>query len=137
MTLLTPTIVELLRSAPMCQIATLLPDGSPHLTQTWIDTDDTRVLINTVVGYRKVANIERDPRIALTIQMPSNPSLYIALRGIVSAQTTTGAKDHIEMLAHRYLGGPYPYGGPGQQRLLLTVTVTHLLHSPFPNKDRP
>jgi PPOX class probable F420-dependent enzyme len=136
MTLLTPPIIELLLSAPIAQMATLLPDGAPHLTQVWIDTDGTNVLINSVVGYRKVANIERDPRVALTVQLPSNPALYVSLRGVVSAHTTDGAAEHIDKLAHRYVGGPYPFGSPTQQRLLLTVHVSHILHSPFATKER-
>ncbi len=36
--------------------------------------------------------------------------------------TTDGAADHIEKLAQRYLGGPYPwFGGRDQVRLLLTI----------------
>jgi hypothetical protein len=36
--------------------------------------------------------------------------------------TTDGAAEHIEKLAQRYLGGPYPwYGGRDQTRLLLTI----------------
>jgi len=36
--------------------------------------------------------------------------------------TADGAADHIEKLAQRYLGGPYPwYGGRDQTRLLITI----------------
>ncbi len=36
--------------------------------------------------------------------------------------TGDGAAEHIEKLARRYLGGPYPwYGGRDQERLLLTI----------------
>jgi hypothetical protein len=28
-----------------------MPDGSPRLTQTWVDTDGDHVLINTVEGF--------------------------------------------------------------------------------------
>ena len=36
--------------------------------------------------------------------------------------TEDGAADHIEKLAQRYLGGPYPwYGGRDQTRLLITI----------------
>jgi PPOX class probable F420-dependent enzyme len=135
MTLLTSPMVDLCRRAPMCQIATLCPDGMPHLTQTWVDTNGTDVLINTVVGYRKARNVSRDPRVALTMQLPENPSLYLALQGLVRAQTTDGGGEHINELAQRYLGRPYPYGHPGQQRLILTIEITRILQTPFPNQD--
>ena len=47
-------------------MATTVPDGSPQLTQTWVDTDGVHVLINTVRGHQKARNIERDRRVALT-----------------------------------------------------------------------
>jgi len=44
------------------------------------------------------------------------------VRGRVVNVTADGAADHIEKLAQRYLGGPYPwYGGRGQRRLLITI----------------
>jgi hypothetical protein len=46
----------------MDPVSTLMPDGSPQLTQTWVDTDGEHVLINSVAGFQKIRNIERDPR---------------------------------------------------------------------------
>lgn len=115
-------IVDLLRRPSLCYLATTMPDGSPQLTQTWVDTDGTDVLINTVVGYQKARNVERDPRVAVAVSDPADLSRYHAIRGRVVRATTDGAAEHIEVLAQRYLGGPYPwYGGRGQTRLLLTI----------------
>ena len=51
-----------------------------------------------------------------------NAGLPYAVRGRVLSVTADGAADHIEKLAQRYLGGPYPwYGGRGQRRLLITI----------------
>jgi PPOX class probable F420-dependent enzyme len=116
-------LVELLRGTATCYITTIMPDGSPQVTQTWADTDGDDVLINTVVGYQKVKNVQRDARVALALSSTANPSRYFEVRGVVTETTTSGAEEHIEALAQRYLGGPYPrYGGPGQQRLLLRVS---------------
>jgi len=60
-------LVALLRQASPCFISTSMPDGSPQLTQTWVDTDGTHILINTVDGFQKVKNIERDPRVAVAV----------------------------------------------------------------------
>jgi PPOX class probable F420-dependent enzyme len=99
-----------------------MPDGSPQLTQTWVDTDGEHVLINSVAGFQKIRNIERDPRVALTVSDPEKPHRYFAVRGRVLTVTEDGAADHIEKLAQRYLGGPYPwYGGRDQTRLLITI----------------
>jgi PPOX class probable F420-dependent enzyme len=99
-----------------------MPDGSPQLTQTWVDTDGRHILINSVRGHQKINNIERDPRVALNVSDGNRPSRYYAIRGRVLSVSTDGAVEHIEKLAHRYLGGPYPwFGGRDQVRLLLTI----------------
>src|SRR6201986_235878 len=105
-----------------------MPDGSPQLTQTWVDTDGAHILINTVDGFQKVKNIERDPRVAVAVSDATNLSRSYAVRGEVLNLTTDGAADHIEQLAQRYLGTPYPwYGGRDQTRVLLTIEA-HKIH---------
>ena len=121
--MLPPELLTLLRGASPCYVATLMPDGSPQMTQTWVDTDGENVVINTVVGYQKDRNVARDPRVAVNISDPDNPSRYFEVRGRVTRATTDGGAEHIEALAQRYTGGPYPwYGGRDQQRLVLTIT---------------
>jgi PPOX class probable F420-dependent enzyme len=115
-------LLTLLRAPSPCYIATLMPDGAPQLTQTWVDTDGTNVLINTVMGNQKTKNLKLDDRVAVTVEDATNPSRYYWVRGRVVNTTTDGARDHIEGLAQRYLGTPYPwYGGRDQVRVLLTI----------------
>jgi PPOX class probable F420-dependent enzyme len=122
-------LVELLRQASPCYIATLMPDGSPQMTQTWVDTDGEHVLINTVQGFQKDRNVTRDARIALNVSDPANPSRYYEVRGRVTGSTSEGGAEHIEALAQRYLGGPYPwYGGRDQTRIILTITADKIHH---------
>jgi PPOX class probable F420-dependent enzyme len=126
---LPPALIVLLRHASPCFISTVMPDGSPQMTQTWVDTDGSHILINTVEGFQKVRNIRRDPRVAVAVSDPSNPSRYYSVRGEVLSVTSDGAAEHIEQLAQRYLGAPYPwYGGRDQTRLILTIEP-HKMHS--------
>ena len=119
---LPPELLSLLRSPSPCYVATTMPDGSPQLTQTWVDTDGEHILVNTVQGFQKARNVERDPRVAVSVSDPAHPSRYYAVRGRVVSATTEGAAEHIETLAQRYLGAPYPwFGGRDQVRLLLTI----------------
>ena len=105
-----------------CYLATTMPDGSPQITQTWVDTDGENVLINSVAGFQKIRNIERDPRVALTVSDPKNPFSYYQVRGRVISVSAEGGPEHIEKLARRYLGTAYPwYGGRDQTRLILTI----------------
>jgi PPOX class probable F420-dependent enzyme len=115
-------LLDLLSQPSPCFVATVMPDGSPQMTQTWVDTDGTNILVNTVAGFQKVRNMERDARVALNVADPGDVSRYFAVRGRVVSITADGAAEHIEQLAQKYLGGPYPwYGGRDQVRLLVTI----------------
>jgi hypothetical protein len=68
--------------------------------------------------------------VAIGIADPGAPSRSWALRGSVVSATTDNAREHIDKLAMKYLGRPYPgFGGGEQQRVLLTVKVDRL-HTP-------
>lgn len=120
-------LIVLLRQPSPCFLSTVMPDGSPQLTQTWVDTDGEHVMINTVRGHQKLRNIQRDPRVAVNICDSSRPSRYYAVRGQVIGTTTKGGAEHIEALAQRYLGTPYPwYGGRDQIRVILTIRADRI-----------
>jgi PPOX class probable F420-dependent enzyme len=119
---LTEPLLELLRAPSTCYLATIMPDGSPQLTQTWVDTDGEHVIINTVQGFQKVRNIERDDRVALTVSDAKQPTRYLQVRGRVVKLTTEGGAEHIDKLSMKYTGTPYPwYGGRDQVRVILTI----------------
>jgi arabinogalactan endo-1,4-beta-galactosidase len=50
-------------------------------------TDGENVVVNTVQGYQKARNVERDPRVAVSVSDPANPSRYHTVRGRVTAAT--------------------------------------------------
>jgi PPOX class probable F420-dependent enzyme len=111
--------VELLKGPNPCFITTLMPDGSPQTTETWVDTDGEHVVINTVQTHQKLSNIQRDSRVSVAVCDAGDPSRYFAVRGRVTNLTTEGGAEHIELLAQRYTGGPYQwYGGRDQGRRL-------------------
>jgi PPOX class probable F420-dependent enzyme len=121
-------LLTLLRRPALCFLATRMPDGSPHLTQTWVDTDGTHILINSARGFQKIRNIERDPRVAVNIVDPDRPVRYFGIRGRVVDISTEGAAEHIETLAMHYTGAPYGwYRGPDQIRLILTIAADRII----------
>lgn len=132
MTTLPDKLLDLLHKPSPCFIATIDPDGSPQLTETWVGTDGEHILINTVEGFRKVRNIERDPRVSVIVADPANPSDYFSVKGRVVDVTPKGGAEHIEELARKYLGGPYPwFAGRDQVRVILTVEVEKIIHAPW------
>ncbi|MFI9273265.1 PPOX class F420-dependent oxidoreductase [Kitasatospora sp. NPDC052896] len=119
---LSEELLTLLRSRGICYLATSMADGSPQVTQTWVDTDGEHVLINSVQSHVKTRNIGRDPRVAVAVSDPANPSRYFQVRGRVVEVRTEGAVEHIEALSRRYLGTAYPwYGGRDQVRVIFVI----------------
>jgi PPOX class probable F420-dependent enzyme len=114
---------DLLGSKPtFAQLATLNPDGSPQVTPVWIDYDGSNLLVNTAKGRVKTRNLEREPRVALSIQDPENPYRYLGVQGRVTTMTEEGADAHIDKMAKKYLGkDTYPFRQPGEVRVLVAI----------------
>ena len=124
-------LVALLRTPALCYVATVMPDGSPQLTQTWVDTDGEHVVINVVEGMQKARNFERDTRVAVAVSDPANPIAFSQIRGRVISMTSVGGEESIEALAHKYTGKPYAwYGGKKQTRLIVTIEAEHISSVP-------
>jgi PPOX class probable F420-dependent enzyme len=113
---------ELLRGRNFCIVSTLRADGSVQSVPVWVDVEDGRPLLNTLERRSWPQNLERDPRITLTVPNWENPYEWLAVRGRVGERTHEGANAHIDALAHKYLGvDEYPGREPGEQRVILRV----------------
>jgi PPOX class probable F420-dependent enzyme len=113
---------ELLRGKNFCHVATLRADGTVHGVPVWVDVQDGRPVLNTAEGRAWPRNLERDPRVTLTVQNLENPYEYVTIRGRVTQRTREGADAHIDALAGKYLGkDEYPYRQPGEERVIIRV----------------
>jgi PPOX class probable F420-dependent enzyme len=74
----------------------------------WVDADDDHILINTETGRQKFTNVQRDPRVCVAVYDASNPYRYSEIRGrVVGTVTGAEAREHIDRLSEKYMGGPY------------------------------
>lgn len=122
---------DLFEKATFAHLATLLPDGAPHVTPVWVDydVDTNRLLVNTERGRRKEKNARKDSRVAISMTDPDNPYRMLSVRGAVDEITTDGAREHIDELAQRYMGEE-TYPNPIQtERVIISIEPTHV--SPF------
>ncbi len=121
---LSPGLQKLLKEKAYCEIATLMPDGSPQITQIWVDTDGEYILINSTENRQKTRNVRRDPRVAVNVVDPGNAWRVASIRGRVVDITTDGADAHIDQLAQKYLGvQTYPYHNPQETRIILKIAA--------------
>lgn len=105
-------------------LATLMPDGSPQISPTWVDVDEGKnsIIINTAKGRVKQKNVTRDPRVAVAIVDRNNPYKVALIRGRVIEQTTEGADAQIDKMAKKYLGAEkYPFRNSSEKRVLLKI----------------
>ena len=115
-------LLDLLSRPSPCFIATIMPDGSPQLTQTWVSTDGVHILINTPDHSQKARNVAREPHVAVNVVDPDNTMRYFAVRGRVIATTTEGGEENINEISGKYLGRPYPnFSGRPETRMIMTI----------------
>jgi PPOX class probable F420-dependent enzyme len=104
---LSPAAVELLASDAVASVVTLDPDGTPHISAAWVDLEDGEIVFGTLPDQRKLHNLRRDPRIALTIQSDVVNAWglreYLVVNGTARI-TEGGAADLLQDLAHTYIG---------------------------------
>jgi PPOX class probable F420-dependent enzyme len=113
---------ELLKDKNFCNVATLRSDGSVHAVPVWVDVKDGQPLLNTAEGRAWPRNLERDPRVTLTVQNMQNPYEYLEVRGRMAERTHEGADEHIDQLAKKYMGvDEYPLRQPGEQRVIIRI----------------
>jgi PPOX class probable F420-dependent enzyme len=115
-------IRELIEEPNFCFVATLRADGTPHVTPVWVDHDGDTILLNSAKGRAWPANLERDPRVTLTIPNRDNQYEYVSIRGHLDAFVEEGADAHIDKLAKKYLGqDTYPYRQAGEERIIVRI----------------
>jgi PPOX class probable F420-dependent enzyme len=120
-----PSIAKLFEGKNFAFIATLMKDGSPQVSPTWVDIDrnNNTILVNTAKGRIKYRNVSRDPRVAISLIDLSNPYEMVTVRGrVVEHIKGKDADEHIDKLAMKYLGKEkYPRRRPGEERVLLRI----------------
>jgi len=117
--------IALLRTTALAHVATVNRDGSPHLTLVWVDVEDGHLVFNTAFGRQKTRNLERDARIAVSVQDPEHPRQYLAVHGTATL-IRDGANELINRLSIKYSGRAYSIP-EGQERVTVRVTAERIV----------
>jgi PPOX class probable F420-dependent enzyme len=106
-------------------LATILPDGRPHLTVVWVKRDGDDLLVSTTANRQQGKNMARDPRVTLVVSAPDNPYLYVEIRGNVSLTPDPG-RELPDELSRKYTGQDYLTFNPASvndgARLIARIT---------------
>ncbi len=99
-------IRNLIASGHPAHLVTLNHDGSPQVTLVWIGLDGDEVVAGHLPRNRKVMNIERDPRVAISLETNTKSSMglteYAVLYGEARIQEG-GAPELLQKLAEVYI----------------------------------
>jgi PPOX class probable F420-dependent enzyme len=105
--LLTDDVRQALTSGRLAHLVTLDDEGGPQITIVWVGLEDDEIVAGHMRAWRKVRNIRRDPRVALSLETGGKSKrgldnyLVVYGRGRV---TEGGAPELLQRLAHVYMG---------------------------------
>lgn len=118
---------DLLESKQLIVMATVNDDGTPQTSPVWFVFRNGILEINSAKGRKKDKNMRARPKFSGTVVDPGNPYRYVELRGDIFEITEEGGDEHIDFLAHRYLGvDKYPYANAAETRVIYKIRPTHV-----------
>jgi PPOX class probable F420-dependent enzyme len=128
---LPPEARAVLESDELAHLVTLNRDGSPQVTCVWVGLDGDEIVCGHLGRHQKVRNIERDPRVVLSIETRNMNQIglreYLVAHGRARIQEG-GAPELLQELAYTYIGPdvdfpPMPDPPPG---FVTRITVERL-----------
>jgi len=125
------SVRELIESGPLAHLVTINADGSPQVTIVWIGIEDEEIVAGHLFRHRKVENVLRDPRVAVSLEATGTNSIGMRDYAVLYGQariTEGGAPELLQELAQTYIGPgttfpPMPDPPPGR--------VTHITPERF------
>jgi PPOX class probable F420-dependent enzyme len=112
---------ELLESDALAHMVTLNRNGTPQVTIVWVGLEGDEIVSAHLNRHQKVKNVERDPRVAISLEAPESNAMglrhYLVVHGRARV-TEGGAPELLQELARTYLGPdvkfpPMPDPPPG------------------------
>lgn len=114
--------IDLFCAKNLVFVATLMKDGSPQLSPVWANYEDGHILINTAEGRTKHKNVQRDPRVAVSVVSKDNPLDMTTIRGKVKEIVPDYDYTHADKLTKQYMGKDhYPFKRPDEKRIILKI----------------
>jgi PPOX class probable F420-dependent enzyme len=107
MTALPDSARELIESGRLAHLATVNEDRSPQLSVVWVGLDGDEIVTAHMGAWRKVQNLQRDPRVALSIEAATSNAVgmqhSLTIHGHARV-TEGGAAELLQRLAYTYVG---------------------------------
>jgi PPOX class probable F420-dependent enzyme len=119
---LSDATIRLLDGKNYAVLATVNADGSPQTSVVWVGRDGGDLLFSTVQGRVKHRNMERDPRVSVSVIDSADPENYVELRGRVTISLDHGRQLDTQ-LSWKYDGRDPGPDRPGAVRVVVRMEV--------------
>ena len=117
---------DILDKKGFAHIATIGPDGEPQSSPVWYGWDGEHFLFSQTKTRQKYRNVQRDPRVALSVTDPDNPYRYLEIRGTVERIDPDPDKAFINSMAKKYHDQDvYTGSPPSETRVVVIVRPEH------------
>lgn len=116
-------VIDLFSDKNLVFIATVMKDGSPQLSPVWANYDNNGyILVNTAEGRIKHKNVQRDPRVAVSVVSKNNPLDMTTIRGVVEELIPDYEYKHADTLTKQYMNRDnYPFKREDEKRVVLKI----------------
>lgn len=112
---------SLLDQPVLAHVATIGPNGEPQANPCWFIWRDGQLILSIHPTGQKARNLERDPRIAISLVDADEPGRYLELRGQIVASRSVGSDDPTVIAMVRKYTGNDTYGGEPDEHFLVSV----------------
>jgi PPOX class probable F420-dependent enzyme len=134
--------IALIESGAHAHLVTVDPDGAPQVSLVWVGVEGDELLVASLALRRKIQNVRRDPRVALSFEGTGADERgllpYLAVNGTARV-TEGGGPALLQRLAHVYLGPgvTFPPGDDPPEGWIMRITPERWHgHGPW-SGDRP
>ncbi len=119
-----PKVQKILHAKAFAHLATVGPNEEPQSSPMWFLWDGEHLKFTHTTTRQKYQNIQRDPRVAVSITDVDSPYIYAEFRGIVERIEEDPAGAFYNTLAEHY-GASWRYSG--DPRVIFYVKIQQVV----------
>ena len=127
--MLSSELRRLVESGPLAHLSTINADGSPQVSVIWLGIDGEDLVTSHMSRKQlKLRNIERDPRVVLSLEAPREPGVFLAPHAVIKASAaiegpTEDAWELLDRLARVYVAPDATFPAPRAAGHIVRYTV--------------
>lgn len=114
------------------KLATVRPNGRPHVTPMWFALDDEDIIFTTWHSSVKAGNIEQNPWVSICVDDEQPPFAFVKIDGTATISTNPDAlRLWATRIAGRYMGqdqaAAFGERNSVEGELLVRITVSSII----------